>query len=142
MAMFGGGGGGNFDPGNWIDHNIYNVVMNGDGGGSHRHFRHNHNHNNDNNNDDKFKVLKYLFAGGTIFWFVIAIGVLANTSDDSYIIRDIFIFLPFIWMLVFGIIIAIKVIFTTIPDVDSEENQEDEAIDEDEDETIDKDNEE
>ena len=61
MAMFGAGGGGNFDPSNWVDYNIYNDVMKGDNGGSYNPHNHNKNkkdNNKNNNNNDDYSLMR------------------------------------------------------------------------------------
>ena len=107
MAMFGAGGGGNFDPSNWVDHNVYNEVMNGENGSYH------HNKKNDNHKHIKkhTKILLWISLGGFVFWFFVARLVFAVTKDNDYLIRAIFDILPHIWLLgslVIGLVIILR----------------------------------
>ena len=68
MTMFGNVGGGNFDPSNWVDKNVYNEIMNGDNGGSNHHHKNNNNHKHIDKDD---KILIWISLGGFIFWLFI-----------------------------------------------------------------------
>lgn len=106
MAMFGNGGGGNFDPSNWVDHNVYNEIMNGDNGGSYHH----HNNNKNRNHIDKdSKILLWISLGGFGFWLFIGGIVFSATQESDYIIRSIFALIPFIWP-IFSLVIGLIII--------------------------------
>ena len=83
MGMFGAGGGGNFDPGNWVDMKVYHEVMHNDSGGS---FHNDHKNKKDDKNQDEknkkfslgFKIINIVAWVG--FFLSVIIKVLIDRN--------------------------------------------------------------
>ena len=104
MAMFGDGGGGNFDPGNWVDMQVFNDVTKNDNGGGSFH----HNKNDDDNHHDIAEIFHFgLKITNIVAWvgfFLLIIIKVKISNQYKYpdkipqSIESAFTIIPIIWL--------------------------------------------